>query len=597
MIRRTKPSVASIRAIIDAALGHAPQDSVIRGARVVNVFTGDVSEADVGIWRDQVVTVGDLPSKAIGPNTKILELDDRVLLPGLIDPHFHMGGSQLSMTEWARALLRSGTTTIATDLAEIYSYAGAGGVRFALNEASEAGLRIWYLPPVHLFGLERQGSFRHPPDALEMVRMLDWPETVGVNEPPPEQVLGKNSDVLRVIAAAQERKQVFAGHLPGADGDALQAYVAAGGSSCHESTSSEEARRKLALGVWPMLRYGSAGPDLPELLPLIRQVPASSRWAMFCTDDQDAQDLATNGNVNRNLRMAVAAGIPVPVGVAMASTNPALYYGMASHFGSISPGKVADIVAVSDLDRFDVTDVIVGGEDVVRGGVPMTKAHRREYPASLRSRIRWNRELRISDLAIRGSGDNVKVRLIGVQDGSLLSDALTAELPVVDGLVESDPARDILKAAVVDRNSGRLSAGVTFVRGTGLRDGAVASTYCHGHQNLLLIGTSDEQMLRAASAVERMRGGVAVVSGSRVVAKWPLPLIGVFSSDPIDKARSKLETVNEALRSIGCSFSSPVLALAFVALTTIPSYGLTELGLYDVEQKRFVSTVIERTAQ
>lgn len=593
MSRAPKPSAASIRAVIDAALGHAPHDMVVRGARVVNVFTGDLNDADIGIWRDRIVTVGELPPGAIGTKTTVVELTDRILLPGLIDPHFHMGGSQLSMTEFARALIQRGTTTIATDLAEIYSYAGASGVRFVLNEARDAGLRIWYLPPVHLFGLERQGSFRHAPDPAEMIRMLDWPEAIGVNEPPPAQVLGKNKDVLRVIAAAQSRSLKFAGHLPGTDGYALQAYVAAGGSSCHESTDSAEARRKLALGVWPMLRFGSAGPDLPDLLPLISETPSSARWAMFCTDDQDAIDLAENGNVNRNMRIAVAAGVPAPLAVAMGSMNPALYYERAAHFGSVSPGKVADLVAVKDLVRFDVTDVIVEGEEVVRDGQLLTKASRPDYPNSLRSRVRWRGNLGTAQLAVTGSGKSARVRVIGVRDGSLVSDAQTADLRVIDGSVVADPVRDILKVAVVDRNSGRLSAGVAFVRGTGLQNGAVASTYCHAHQNLLLIGTSDEQMVHAASAVQRMGGGVVVVSGSRVIAKWPLPLMGVFSVDPLSRACSNLEEVNRALRRIGCRFSSPVLALAFVALTTIPSYGLTEFGLYDVVQERFVPTVVE----
>jgi adenine deaminase len=585
-----------LRGIIDASMGDAPHDLVVRGGLVVNIFTAEVEAADVGIWRDRIVTVGDLPAGAIGARTKVVRANGRALIPGLIDPHFHMGGSQLCMPEWSRALLRCGTTTIATDLAEIYSYAGAGGVRFALNEAKKAGLRVWYLPPVHLFGLEQQGSFRHPPDAEEMIRMLDWPEAIGVNEPPPAQVLGKNSNVLRVIAAAQARGLTFAGHLPGVDGHALQAYVAAGGNSCHESTTVEEARLKLAVGVWPMLRFGSAGPDLPELLPLVTNHAAAARWSMFCTDDQDPSDLEANGNVNRNIRMAVAAGIEPPTAISMGSTNPALYYGKASSLGSISPGRIADVVAVADLSRLDVTDVVVAGEPLVRDGELVRKPIRSRYPASLQSRIRWRRELRDFDLAVASSGSAARVRVIGVKDGSLLSEALVEELAVVNGSVVADPDRDISKVAVVDRNSGNLTAGVAFVRGTGIRDGAVASTYCHGHQNLLLIGATDEQMQLAASSVQRMGGGVAVVSGSRVTATWALPLIGVFSTDPIHRAVSDLANVRDALHAIGCTFSSPVLALAFVALTTIPSYGLTERGLYDVDREEFVPTVIEELA-
>jgi adenine deaminase len=290
--------------------------------------------------------------------------------------------------------------------------------------------------------------------------------------------------------------------------------------------------------------------------------------------------------------MAVAAGVPPHVAVAMGSTNPALYYGLASRHGSIAPGKVADAVVVRDLRDFDPTDVVVDGAVLVRDQRSVVTAATGRYPKNMKSSVRWSRALAVGDLRIATKGRTARVRVIEVCDGTLLSERSETTLPVVDGAVQADPARDVLKVAVVDRNSGRMRAGLAFVRGTGLQEGAVATTYCHVHQNMLLVGTSDVQMVLAAEAVRQMGGGVAVVGGRRVTARWELPLMGVFSTEPIDRTKEDLENVNAALRAIGCRFSSPVLSFAFIALTTIPRYGLTERGLYDVDRERFVPTVV-----
>jgi adenine deaminase len=583
-------SARGLGQLIDASLGRRPLDLAVTGGRVLNVFTGHVEEGDIGISGGTIVAFGELPS-AKGRPTRVLKADGGFVLPGFIDPHFHMGGTQLSAGEWARVLLARGTTTVATDFAEIYSYAGPSGVRRMLDEGRAAGLRLWFLPPVHLFGLEDQGTFRHPPDPDEMIDMLGWPEAVGINEPPPAEVLSKNRDVLRLVAAARSNGQVFAGHLPGVGRSVMQAYAAAGGTSCHESTSAAEAGAKLALGVWPMMRFGSGGPDLPNLLPLIAHLTGAARWSMLCTDDQEVGDLLRNGNADQKLRLAVAGGVDPGAAVAMATINPALYYGMAGSVGSISPGKAADLVVVEDLTAFAVRRVVAGGA-LVGKGARSSDDPSPTLPRSLQSAVRWPRALRASDLEVPGSGARALVRVIVVRDGSLVSEAETANLRVVDGHVQADPSGDVLKIAVIDRHSGRLRAGLGFVKGLGLVRGAVATTYCHPHQSLLVTGTSEEEMVIAANDVAAMGGGVAVADGDHIVTRWPLPLIGVFSLEPAASAADGLLRVNQALRRRGCTLSSPVLGLAFVGLTTIPHYGLTERGLFDVDAGRFVPVVM-----
>lgn len=577
---------------IDAALGKLPLDLVVRGATLVNVFTGERYEADVGVFGDKIVAVGELPAGAVGRGTRALDWSGRYLLPGFLDPHFHIGGTQLAVTQLAQVLLRHGTTTIASDLQEIYAYSGPRGVRYVLDEARRAGLRILLVPPAHLLGIERQGQFRHPISADEMESMLDWPEAVGINEPPPAQVLGKNPGVLQLIAAAQARGQVFPGHLPGVSGAPLQAYTAVGASSCHESTNADDALAKLRLGLWTMMRQGSAGPDMPHIVPLFVERPLAGRWAMVASDEQDVTDLLENGNVNHKLRIAVRAGVDPITAVQMGTVNPALYYRVDDRLGSVAPGKVADLIAVEDLEDFRVTDVVAGGEVAVRDGKLRGRRPAPRYPARLRSVVRWSRPLTPADFGVHARGKQARVRVIGVSDGNFLSERLEATLRVEDGNVRPDPEHDILKMAVVNRHSRRPAVTTGFISGVGLVDGAVASTYCHVHYNALVIGTSEQQMALAAAALAELQGGVAVVSGRRVIARWSLPLVGVFATRSPKQAAADLANVNRALQRIGCAFSSPVLGLSFVALTTIPNYGMTELGLYDVGAGRFVPAVI-----
>jgi adenine deaminase len=572
---------------IDAALGRRPLDLIVRGATVVNVFTAEAYQADVGVAAGRIVTVGELPAGARGRSTRTLDWTGRYLVPGFFDPHFHIGGTQLAVTHLARVLLRHGTTTIASDLQEIYAYGGPRGVRFVLDEARRAGLRILYVPPAHLLGIERQGRFRHPIDAAEMEKMLDWPEAVGINEPPPAQVLGKNPGVLRLIAAAQERHQIFPGHLPGVHGAALQAYTATGASSCHESTNADEALEKLRLGLWAMMRHGSAGPDMPRILPMLVERPVAARWAMVASDEQDVTDLLENGNVNEKLRLAVEAGVDPFAAVQLGTVNPALYYRVDDRIGSVAPGKTADLVAMDDLKSFRVTDVVAGGRLIVRDGKVGGGASP-SYPTYLRSAVRWNPRLTASDFNVPARGTEARVRVIGVSGGSFVSEKLEATVTVEEGNARPDPEHDVLKMAVVNRHERRPKIVAGFIKGLELRDGAVASTYCHVHYHALVVGTSEEQMAVAAGALTDMQGGVAVVSGRKVIARWELPLVGVFATESPERAAKGLAGVNEALKTIGCAFASPVLGLSFVALTTIPHYGMTERGLYEVVEQRFV---------
>jgi adenine deaminase len=580
-----------VRSIIDAALGRRPADLVLRSGRIVLVHTGEIIEGDVAITGDRIVAVGEVDPALVGSSTETIDLEGGTVAPGLFDPHFHVGGSHLSMTELARALLPLGTTSIATDMQEAYTYAGPPGVRSFLDEARAAGLRAFLIPSVHVLGLEDTGTFRWSVSGEDMATMVAWDEAIGINEPPPAPVLGQHPGVMTAIEATTRLGKHLPGHAPGIHGAELQAYVAAGFDACHESTTAEQALEKLRLGMQVMAREGSASPDLAALLGLLATHPAAARFTMLCSDEEDPNDLLTVGHMEDKLRKTVRAGIDPVTAIAMASLNSAVYFGLADRLGSVTPGKLADLVVFDDLESFRARLVLSGGRPVARDGRMLADQATPVRPDALSSRVAFPRPLEADDFRVPAAGDTADVRVIGVSDGTLVSTAESARVPVVGGSASADLASDVLKLAVIDRHSGEGRLATGFVRGFGFRAGAVATTYCHVHYNLLTLGTSDEELAHAANVVRDMGGGMAVVRDGEVIARWELPIVGIFSTAPLRSARDSFVAMNDAIRSLGCPFRAPVLALSFVALPTIPSYGLTDLGLVDVATQAMVDVV------
>lgn len=579
-------------ALIEAALARRPADLILTGARIALLHTGEIVEGEVAISGDRIVGVGALDAALRGPSTEVVDVAGGIVAPGFFDPHFHVGGSHLSMTELARALLPLGTTSIATDFQEAYTYAGPEGVRAFLDEARAADLRAFVIPSVHVLGLEDTGTFRWPVSGDDMAEMVAWPEAIGINEPPPAPVLARHPGVMQAIEATKRLGKKLPGHAPGIDGARLQAYVAAGFNACHESTTAEQALRKLRLGMQVMAREGSASPDLEALLGLIASHPQTARFTMLCSDEEDPADLLAHGHMDDKLRKTVRAGVEPLVALQMASLNAATYFGLDHLLGSVTPGKLADLVVLADLEGFRARLVLSGGRIVARDG-RMTAATRAvQVPGLLRSRVDVPGPIRPEDLVIGATGSEAQVRVIAVEDGTLVSRAIVRRARVVEGAVQPDVDTDLLKLAVIDRHSGGGRMGRGFVRGFGFRGGAVATTYCHVHYDLLTLGASDEEMAHAANVVREMGGGMAVVRDGEVLARWELPIVGIFSTQALEAARDSFVAVNDAIRALGCPFRAPVLALSFVALPTIPELGLTDRGLIDVASGDFIDVVV-----
>jgi adenine deaminase len=571
----------SLSELIAAGRGERPLDLILRGGRLLDVYRSRWIHGDVAVSGGRIAGIGDVPVEA----ARELDCRGRFVVPGLVEPHFHAGGSHLTPRRLAAALLARGTTTSVCDFQEHFTVAGAAAVRSAIDEAAEAGLRILYLVPIQAWIGRRLGTSGHLATA-DLRELLAWPETVAINEPPAAAVLTADPATLEIIAEALARGLIFSGHAPEVHGRDLAAYAATGASSDHESGAAHDAWEKLGLGMKVIMREGSASPDLDALVELARIQPHALRHMMLGTDEVDPVDLVELGHMDHKIRRAVAAGVDPIAAIQMATLNPAEYYRVDHEVGSLAPGRAADILVLDHVEDFAIEHVIASGRFV--------EAKRYEEPSGRprpENPMELGGPLTEGTFAVPASGASAMVRVIEIEDGNLVSGAGSASLPVRDGSVACDPARDLAKLSVIDRYEGSRRIGTAIVRGFGLREGAVATTYAHPYYALMALGASEAAMARAGNRLAELGGGIVVVDGERTVHEWALPVVGVFSDEPLPIVRRDFEAINEAIRSLGCPLRSPVLALSFAALTTIPAYGLTDRGLYDTATGTFVHVV------
>jgi adenine deaminase len=571
---------------IDAALGKVKADLVVKDARIVDVNTREIYSSDIAIKKGKIVFVGD-SSELIGHDTSTINAAGLYAVPGFVDAHVHIESSMLTPTEFCKVVVKHGTTTVVWDPHEVVNVAGIEALKIAIRETSSLPLHVYFVVPSCVPSAPgRETSGACLTSAL-VSKSLKLPKVVGLGEIMDYPgVLSCAPELIKKIEQARRMHLVIDGHAPGLRGKELCAYVASGARSDHESVSEEEGLEKLRRGMWLMIRESSTSKDLSNLIKPLVKGTTDSRHCMFVSDDRSVNDLLLEGHMDHFLRKAISEGMDSMTAIQLATINPSNYMGIENEIGSISPGRLADVLLLSDLGKVRIERILVGGRDISQR--PTSKPFR--YPRRLTMTIKLKRRFVSSDFAFESRhGKEVDVVVIRMLEETLLTSKETKRLKTSQGLIEV--SGDILYASVAERHRRTGNIGRGFITGLGFLDGALAQTIAHDSHNMIVVGSNPLDMLIAAREVSAMQGGIALSSRGKLVASLALGVAGLMSKESAEDVAEKKELLENQGRRLGFRVKSPVTTLSFLSLPVIPAIRLTDKGLFDVNQGMFIDPV------
>ncbi|HZT96280.1 MAG TPA: adenine deaminase [Chloroflexota bacterium] len=557
---------------IAIARGTEPADLVLKGGKVVSVFTDEVFPADVAISGGHVVGLGEYNG------VEEVDVSGQFVLPGFIDGHCHIESSKLDVDEFARAVLRCGTTAVVVDPHEMANVLGVAGIEYVLERSEGIPLDVFVMIPSCVPASPFETAFG-PLEATEFGPLLEHPRVLGIGEMMNyPAVIGAEDAVLEKLALTNWER--IDGHAPVVSGRELNAYLVAGPATDHECTTLAEALEKRRLGMWVMIREASMIRNLQDLLPLVRSHGTEN--TLFVTDDREADTLLHEGHMNAMVRNAVAAGLDVSQAVKLASLNVARCHGL-TRVGAVAPGYVADLCVMPDLTEFWPCLVLKRGRVVVEDGRAASFA----APSSQRP-VRHTvhlPEASAIDLSLASGRDGmVQAAVVDLVSDQVVTGHGIATMKASEGVIQADPDQNIAKLAVVERHhaSGRVGKGL--VRGFGLRKGAFASTVAHDAHNVVVVGVDDLDMRQAVIRLGEMGGGLVVVEDGRVLGEMALPIAGLMSDRDANTVDRGIRELEANLCDLGVDVATPFMYLSFLALSVIPALRVTDQGIVDVER-------------
>lgn len=581
--------------LIDVALGKAPADLVIRGVTLVNVYSRELCpRTTIAVKGSRIASVGDL-EPSIGASTVVIDASQLYAVPGLIDGHIHIESTMLDPVEFAQVVIPRGTTAVMIDPHEIANVLGVEGVRLMLSRTERIPLKVYVQVPSCVpstTNLETAGAKIGP---KEVQTMLKWSRVVGLGEVMNYPgILTSDRKLRLMIQETQEVRKVVEGHAPGLLGRELNAYLSAGIVGDHESTTEQELVEKLRLGCVVEIREGSTSHNLATLIRALKSHNLSTRHAVLVSDDRHAGDLMKLGHMDYNVRRAIEEGLDPIDAITMATLNTAEHFRVDTEIGGIAPGKRADIILTPDITKMRAEAVIADGQAVARNGVLLVKLPSPRFPPwSLRT-VHLKRWLQPKDFVVRSNTENGATRTVVIEtSGEILTKKTIENLPVRDFQIQNDLERDILKIAVIERHKRTGNIGRGFVRGFGLKAGAISSSVAHDSHNICVVGANDSDMAAAANEIARLQGGLVAIRDGTVLAELPLPFAGLMSTQQIEKVNRVEKQLSEAAKSLSCAFASPFMVISFLSLAVIPEVRLTDKGIVDVSAAKLIPAVYE----
>lgn len=576
-----------IKNTIETGLGMHVCDLKIENVKLVNVFSGEVYPTNIYIKNKRIVSIdpsADLEAK------KVLNGNGQYALPGLIDAHMHFESTMLSPEALASVVVPQGTTTMCADLMEIANVAGEEGLRAMLQSMNrlpyrmliEVSSRVPTAP-----GLETTGAVL---GAEEVANIMEWEESVSLGELDPSKILFVKDEYIKKVADTLAKRKLVNGHAIGRLGQELNVYASSGISDDHECVNTNEMIERLKVGMKVFIREGSSERNVDELIQGVIEHELDTSNLMFCTDDKHAREIQVEGHINYNVSRAVELGLDPMKAIQIATVNSAKHFRMEDEIGSITPGRLADIILVEDWREVKPTIVIFEGNVVAENGNLLEECKVEEYPDWLKHTVTLKNPITAESFAAlsKKQDGSTKIHLIDMIPRQIINHHVLEEMQVKNGKIQVNIEKDILKLAVVERYGKNGNVGVGFVRGFELKKGALAYSMSHDHHNIVVVGTNDEDMALAVNEVARLNGGLSVACDGKILNSMELPIGGLMSEKPAEEVMAQLDILNADAKALGCGMDAPFMSLSFISLPTVPDLGLTDLGLVDVLEHKLI---------
>jgi len=585
--------------LVATALGRIKADLVIKNGTLVNVYTGELIEnINVAVKGDRIAHIGSKIDHVIGDNTKVIDAKGNYLVPGFLDGHVHIESSMLLPSEFAKAVLPHGTTAVFADPHEIANVLGLKGIKLMLEDSKDLPLKVYIaIPscvPASFPEFETAGASIGPKEVEEV---LQWENVVALAEMMnyPGVLMGDDK-VHGEIQVTLKHGKVVEGHYADPELDKkLSAYIAAGITSCHESTRRIDALERARRGIWAMIREGSAWHDLEEVIKAVTERRIDTRRIILVTDDRHPEDILVEGHIDHVVRRAIQEGVDPITAIQMVTVNTAEHYKVDLDVGGIAPAKFADILIVEDLAKVKISTVIANGKVVAKDGKLVVDIKRKEVPEWATKTMNVKRKLTPEDFVIKApiKEGTVKAHVVQVIEAKVTTKHLIEEIPVVNYELKPRVEDDIAKAAVIERHHGSGDIGIGLVKGFGFKEGAIASTVAHDSHNLLVAGVNEGDMAFAANKLIDVGGGMVVVRNQEILGLVELPVAGLMSTEDAETVSEKVRKLAEGWRQIGRKMVSPFMTMALLSLSVLPELRITDQGIIDTLKFQKIPLILQ----